>query len=39
MEIGAASVRKVVEVVNWPSRIRCIAMARLMRWDWEERAS
>jgi hypothetical protein len=34
-----ASVRKVEATENWPSRNRCIAMARFISDGWEARAS
>jgi hypothetical protein len=34
-----ASVRKVEATENWPSRNRCIAMARFISDGWDARAS
>jgi hypothetical protein len=37
--LSCASSRKVDATENWPSRRRCMAMARFMREGWEARAS
>lgn len=37
--VGAASLRNVWATENWPSRIRCIAIARLVREGWAARTS